>query len=146
MQSNGSPKSFRPETRVLPANFTLLSQYVLLSKHGLYNLSTSLQLCGLNKDKRARTAFDLNRIHYGYTLATMWNHAAFVDEKSAPTIVREAPYPDLKPGHVIIKNAAIALNHIDWKLQDFGFLVQSWPTVLGRWHPNRVLFQILFTY
>ena len=62
----------------------------------------------------------------------MSNRAAYVDSAGARITVRDAPYPELKPGHVIVKNAAVAMNPIDWKLQAFlGFLVQSWPTVLG---------------
>lgn len=62
----------------------------------------------------------------------MWNHAAYMDQQGARLVVREAPSPQLKPGHVIVKNAALAINPIDWKVQSFlGFLVQSWPTILG---------------
>ena len=61
----------------------------------------------------------------------MSNRAAYVDEKGARITIHDAPYPNLKPGYVIVRNAAVALNPIDWKLQDFAFLIQSWPTVLG---------------
>lgn len=65
----------------------------------------------------------------------MANQSAFVDSQGASIAVREAPYPTCKPNHVVIKNAAIALNPIDWKLQAFGFLIRSWPTVLGLCSP-----------
>jgi NADPH:quinone reductase-like Zn-dependent oxidoreductase len=30
-----------------------------------------------------------------------------------------------------VKNAAIAINPVDWKVQDYGIFVQSWPFILG---------------
>ena len=62
---------------------------------------------------------------------TMANQAAWLRAKGAQLHVEKAPYPSLEPGHIIIKNAAVAINHIDWKVQDSGSYVKSWPTILG---------------
>lgn len=61
----------------------------------------------------------------------MSNNAAWITSKGARLTVDNAPYPTLEPGQVIIKNAAVAINPIDWKMQDFGVFVQSWPAILG---------------
>lgn len=76
----------------------------------------------------------------------MSNHAAYVDEKGARITVREAPYPELKPGYIILMNEAVALNPIDWKLQDFGFLIQSWPTILGMYRIAPVIRVFVSSY
>ena len=32
---------------------------------------------------------------------------------------------------VLIRNKAIAINPVDWKIQDSGYFIQSWPAILG---------------
>ena len=59
------------------------------------------------------------------------NQAAFLDEKGARLSVRDAPTPKAVSGRVVIKNHAVAVNPVDWKIQDSGFFIQKWPTVLG---------------
>lgn len=61
----------------------------------------------------------------------MSNQAAWVATQGARINVDAAPYPTLEPGQVIIKNAAIAINPVDWKMQDAGYFVKSWPVILG---------------
>jgi NADPH:quinone reductase-like Zn-dependent oxidoreductase len=61
----------------------------------------------------------------------MSNFAAWVASKGARLAVDTASYPTLEPGRVIIKNAAVAINPADWKMQDFGVFVKSWPTIFG---------------
>jgi NADPH:quinone reductase-like Zn-dependent oxidoreductase len=61
----------------------------------------------------------------------MANLAAWIASKGARVAVDTAPYPTLEPGRVIIKNAAVAINPADWKMQDFGIFVKSWPTIFG---------------
>lgn len=39
--------------------------------------------------------------------------------------------PKAEAGKVVIRNKAIAINPVDWKIQDYGLFIQKWPTVLG---------------
>ncbi|GAB7362959.1 hypothetical protein MBLNU230_g3255t1 [Neophaeotheca triangularis] len=61
----------------------------------------------------------------------MSNQAAFIDGKGQPTQVREAPFP--KPGadEIVVKNHSLAINPVDWKIQDTGMYVQKYPIVVG---------------
>lgn len=44
-------------------------------------------------------------------------------------VKREIPSP--KPHQVLVHNHALAVNPVDWKIQDIGFFVNKYPTVLG---------------
>ncbi|KAI9659374.1 MAG: hypothetical protein M1821_001632 [Bathelium mastoideum] len=62
----------------------------------------------------------------------MSNQAAWITEsKSKPLKVDAAP--DQKPGagEVVIKNAATAVNPVDWKIQDYGIFLENYPNILG---------------
>ncbi|KAH6714258.1 quinone reductase [Leptodontidium sp. MPI-SDFR-AT-0119] len=60
------------------------------------------------------------------------NHAAYlVGAKSHPLEVKEAPYPSVEANTVIVRNYAVAINPIDWKLQTYAFLPLNYPTILG---------------
>lgn len=39
--------------------------------------------------------------------------------------------PEADPDNIIIRNRAIAVNPVDWKIQDYGGFVQKWPIILG---------------
>lgn len=46
------------------------------------------------------------------------NKAAWLPEaKARPFKVDDAPYPEPEADEVIIKNAAVAINPVDWKIQ-----------------------------
>lgn len=59
------------------------------------------------------------------------NKAAFLDEPGAPLIVRDAPFPRAGSGEIVVRNAAIAVNPVDWHMQDSGMFVKQWPAVIG---------------
>lgn len=59
------------------------------------------------------------------------NKAAYLDEKGATLRVGEAPMPTPGPGEVVIKNHAVAINPLDWHMQDAGVFVKEWPAILG---------------
>ncbi|KAF2197454.1 oxidoreductase-like protein [Delitschia confertaspora ATCC 74209] len=62
----------------------------------------------------------------------MNNQAAWITGKQAyPLKVDTAPMPKAGPGEVVIKNAAIAINPVDWKIQQIGFFLNNYPMVLG---------------
>lgn len=59
------------------------------------------------------------------------NNAAWVPGKGQKITVGPTDIGKPGNGQVLIKNSAVAINPVDWKMQDFGFLVKTWPTILG---------------
>jgi NADPH:quinone reductase-like Zn-dependent oxidoreductase len=59
------------------------------------------------------------------------NEAAWLDGVGQHLRVGPADIGKPGPGEVLIKTHAIALNPIDFARQQFGILVEHWPTVLG---------------
>ena len=59
------------------------------------------------------------------------NQAAWLDGAGSKLRVADAPMPKAAPDTVIIRNKAIAVNPVDWKIQDKGYFVQKWPMILG---------------
>lgn len=43
----------------------------------------------------------------------------------------EAEYPKPDAEQILVKNHAIAISPVDWKVQDYGLFIQNWPAVLG---------------
>lgn len=54
------------------------------------------------------------------TVESGMNHAAVIHERRAPFKLERHEIPRATPGEVIIKNHAIAINPIEWKVQDWG--------------------------
>ncbi|KIV82118.1 hypothetical protein PV11_04248 [Exophiala sideris] len=59
------------------------------------------------------------------------NYAAWIPTEKAPLEVGTAPYPDLGADEVIVKNRAVAVNPVDWKIQSWGGFGLKYPTILG---------------
>jgi len=62
------------------------------------------------------------------------NRAAYITGKQVkPLVVRDAPYPKPAANEVVIKQAAAAVNPVDWKIQDTGLFMddKDYPFVLG---------------
>ena len=59
------------------------------------------------------------------------NRAAFIPGKGKRLEVRDAPYPRPGPNDIVIKNAAVAINPVDWKQQDHDIFIQSYPSIFG---------------
>lgn len=59
------------------------------------------------------------------------NQAAFLHEAGQPLQVGDAPLPTAGPGEIVVKNAAIAINPLDWHMRDAGVFVQQWPAIFG---------------
>jgi NADPH:quinone reductase-like Zn-dependent oxidoreductase len=59
------------------------------------------------------------------------NQAAWLKAANTPLEVGPAPMPTAGAGEIIVKNAAIAINPIDWHQQDAGIFVQQFPAIIG---------------
>lgn len=59
------------------------------------------------------------------------NQAAWLKEANSPLEVGPAPMPTAAAGEIIVKNAAIAINPVDWHQQDVGVFVQRFPAIIG---------------
>ena len=59
------------------------------------------------------------------------NQAAYLSKADTPLEVRDAPFPAAGPGEIVVKNAAVAINPLDWHMLDHGVFVQQWPAIFG---------------
>ncbi|CAM0139048.1 hypothetical protein VKS41_003643 [Umbelopsis sp. WA50703] len=63
------------------------------------------------------------------------NTAAWVPESRAnPLQIKESPYPTAGSNELVVKNYAVAINPVDYLLQDYGNLIFKWikyPFILG---------------
>jgi NADPH:quinone reductase-like Zn-dependent oxidoreductase len=62
------------------------------------------------------------------------NKAAWITaERAHPFSIQSAPLPTAGPGELVIKNAAVAVNPVDWKIQADGHYLpkDKYPFVLG---------------
>ena len=61
----------------------------------------------------------------------MSNQAALLKEVNTPLTIVERPIPTPGRDDILVKNAALATNPVDWKMQENGMLIESYPIVLG---------------
>lgn len=61
----------------------------------------------------------------------MSNQAAWIPEAKGKLQVKEAPMPKAGKGEVVIKNHAVAVNPVDWKIQDYGIILKKYPNICG---------------
>lgn len=59
------------------------------------------------------------------------NQAAYLIKAGTPLEVRDAPLPTAGPGEIVVQNAAVAINPLDWHMLDHGVFVQQWPAIFG---------------
>ncbi|QIW96685.1 hypothetical protein AMS68_002203 [Peltaster fructicola] len=59
------------------------------------------------------------------------NEAAWLSGKGANFSVGPAEVVNPGPGEVLIRNQAWAINPIDWKMQAYGIMIESYPAILG---------------
>ncbi|KAK5138153.1 hypothetical protein LTR08_004848 [Meristemomyces frigidus] len=64
-------------------------------------------------------------------MSTTSNQAAWLDGQGKQLRVAEADMPKASEDEVIIRNYAVAVNPVDWKIQDSGMYIKQWPVVLG---------------
>ena len=61
----------------------------------------------------------------------MSNTAAIVPEAKAALKIEKRQIPRPGPGEMLIKNHAIAINPVDYKMQHYGIFIKQYPIVLG---------------
>ncbi|KAE8445417.1 hypothetical protein EG329_013430 [Mollisiaceae sp. DMI_Dod_QoI] len=63
------------------------------------------------------------------------NTAAYLESKKSPKlVVRSAPYTSAKAGQIVVKNHALAINPLDWLVQERGDIMFGWlayPFIMG---------------
>jgi len=59
------------------------------------------------------------------------NKAAWLHKADSALKVGEAPMPLVGPHEIVIKNAAIAINPLDWHMSKMGIFIQQWPAIFG---------------
>ena len=59
------------------------------------------------------------------------NRAAFIPGKGEKLEIRNAPFHKPGPNEIVIKNAAVAINPVDWKQQDHGLFIHTYPSIFG---------------
>lgn len=64
-------------------------------------------------------------------MVALQNRAAYLAEAGKPLEVRDAPLPTAGPVEIVVKNAAVAINPLDWHMLDTGIFVQQWPAIFG---------------
>lgn len=64
-------------------------------------------------------------------MATPRNQAARLIKAGEPLQVGDAPMPKAGRGELVVKNAAVAINPLDWHMQEAGVFIQQWPAVFG---------------
>ncbi|KAF8860544.1 putative alcohol dehydrogenase [Acephala macrosclerotiorum] len=66
---------------------------------------------------------------------TPTNTAAYLEHKKSPKlVVRSAPYTPAKASQIVVKNHGIAINPLDWLVQERGDMTFSWlkyPFIMG---------------
>lgn len=59
------------------------------------------------------------------------NQAAWIKAQGAPLVVEDAPYNAPGPQEILIKNHAVAINPVDWKMQDHNIFKDKYPHIFG---------------
>jgi NADPH:quinone reductase-like Zn-dependent oxidoreductase len=62
----------------------------------------------------------------------MSNQAAWLKTPKSQFEVDAGPTAKAGAGEVVIKNAFVAINPVDWKIQTYGPPTQLYPDILGR--------------
>ena len=65
-------------------------------------------------------------------MSTSGSRALFLKEKFGAFEVGTKALPTPGPGEILVKEVAVGLNNIDWKIQAYGFMVTEFPAILGK--------------
>ncbi|KAL8933021.1 MAG: hypothetical protein Q9216_006559 [Gyalolechia sp. 2 TL-2023] len=85
-----------------------------------------------NKENFTRAIFWEN-LSIGSVIVEMTSNSAawVVGEKVKPLEVKTAPYTLPGDNEILVKNAAVAVNPVDWVLQELAIMPLKYPTILG---------------
>ncbi|MCJ1398053.1 hypothetical protein MMC11_001250 [Xylographa trunciseda] len=61
----------------------------------------------------------------------MSNTAAVLTKSKGSISIEQRPIPKPQAHQLLVKNHAIAVNPVDFKIQDSGYFIQKYPTILG---------------
>jgi len=59
------------------------------------------------------------------------NIAAVLEGKGARLNITTRSIPNPGPHEIVVRNHAVAVNPVDWKIQDYGFTIKTYPVVIG---------------
>ena len=59
------------------------------------------------------------------------NEAAWLPEKGARLKIMATEQYMPKAGEILVRNKSVAINPVDWKMQDSGYFISSYPVILG---------------
>ena len=57
--------------------------------------------------------------------------AWLIQEKAKPFVIQQAPDDPLSQNEIIVKNHTVAINPVDWMIQDLAIFPLTYPTILG---------------
>ena len=57
--------------------------------------------------------------------------ALLLGEAKGELVVGTRAIPTAIPGHVVVKVHSTALNPVDWKIQELGLFIKTYPAILG---------------
>lgn len=64
-------------------------------------------------------------------MAPLQQKALYLTKKNGAFEIQTADVPKPGPGQVLVKVEAAGLNPADWKIQQWGILVEEYPSILG---------------
>ncbi|PFH50024.1 hypothetical protein AMATHDRAFT_4355 [Amanita thiersii Skay4041] len=64
-------------------------------------------------------------------MAPSQQKALFLDSRFGKFVLDTTDVPKPGPDDILVKIKAVALNHVDWKIQKYGIFVKSFPAILG---------------
>ncbi|KAK1230067.1 hypothetical protein PQX77_006883 [Marasmius sp. AFHP31] len=64
-------------------------------------------------------------------MSTTVQKALFLTEKHGDFVVNTRDIPAPAAGEILVQIKGAALNPVDWKIRDYGFLIEQYPTILG---------------
>lgn len=67
--------------------------------------------------------------------------ALLLPGKAEPFVVGTVEVPRPGPGEVLVRAEAVALNPVDWMIQETGLFVSKWPAILG-WEAAGVVVEV----
>ncbi|KAG6810233.1 hypothetical protein H0H92_012799 [Tricholoma furcatifolium] len=58
-------------------------------------------------------------------------NALFLESKQGAFVLRQTSIPKPSEGQLLVRNEAVGLNPLDWKIQKFGRFIETFPAIIG---------------